>query len=698
MSRTINPLGDLAAETDKEMLDVSFYETPDYKTVVESSEKSIVVGRRGTGKSALCYYLSKHFKALHEATVCVLAPEDFEVTSIRHNLRALGSSYNLAKSASKILTKYALILELVSSRSDHFKFDELEDAPFIRQALKDWKGQGDTFFSRLGMLLNARLKPEFAPEAIVAGLAAVLQIRRVEAFFNDFIKIYNPQFVMLIDRLDEGYEHDTLGIAFLAGLTEVTSQFSISFSKVFHGVVFLRDNIARSIESDDPDFSRTFESHILRLHWGRYELFNMVCNRLRVAFEVSHENSQKVWDSLTAQRLRGSDGFDYCLRLTLYRPRDLLVLLNEAFNCARKHERAHIDESDIESSAKEISNRRLNDLTKEYGKQIWGLNHFISVFANDCAHHTTTSAVTLLDKALTTENLPPAVAQHCAILGSGLEVLRCLYSVGFLGVKSAEGNRYKFCHDGKTTDLDFNAETQLLVHPCYWMALNIVDADIAKEDADQINDEFDELKIEISSIGVEQRQKRLDALLAELPSIPPGEEGASRFEKWCEQALTIVYAGALSNFSLHPNGTAIQRRDVVARNIGTRSAWERILRDYEVRQTIFEIKNYDSDLGPSEFRQMSSYLKGPYGRLGFIVNRSKSMNLESGKELDWVREIWQERKLIIKLNADHLAKMLSRIRNPQKHDEPDNSLNGLLDQYERLYLSLPSTTKARAKE
>jgi len=692
----INPLGDLRAEIDKEMLDSSFYETPDYKVLLESAEKSIVIGRRGTGKSALAYRLAKDFSAAGTAHVFNYAPEDYETTAIRHNLRALGTSYNLAKSASKLITKYALFLEILDLKSGHFKFADLADAPFATEALRHWRTGGPTLFERIGFILAACIKDGTPPEAIVGNLANVIQIRRLERFFNAYLETYDSHVVFLFDRLDEGYEHDTLGIAFLAGITEIVNLLNVSFGHRFRALVFLRDNIARAIERDDPDFTRNFEGQILRLHWGRYELFNMVCNRLRVAFSTSQENSQKVWDSLTAQNLKGAEGFDYCLRLTLYRPRDLLVLLNEAFNRAKKLTRDHIDDSDIEATAKDISNRRLGDLLKEYGKLIWGLDHFISVFRNGSGHLTVASASALLDTVLASEQLPGEVAQHCAILGNSSELLRCLYSVGFLGIKATNSPGYIYCHDGKTSDVEFLPDGELLLHPCYWMALNITDAALPTEKAESITDEYDDFKIDVASFGVEQRQQRLDQLIGALAKIEPGDTDAGRFENWCEQAIRIIYSGALTNIALHPNGSAVQRRDVVARNNGTRSAWKRIYEDYDVRQVIFEIKNYDADLGGAEFRQMSTYLKDSYGRLGFIINRSKNLNLVGGKELDWVREIWGTRKLVIKLNADYLLKMLTKLRNPQKHDEPDNSMNGLLDRYERLYLSIPSTKKKAA--
>lgn len=420
----------------------------------------------------------------------------------------------------------------------------------------------------------------------------------------------------------------------------------------------------------------------------------MVCNRLRVAFNISHENSQKVWDSLTAQNLRGADGFDYCLRLTLYRPRDLLVLLNEAFNTAKKHSRNHSDNSDIEATAKEISRRRLTDLLKEYGKMIWGLDHFVSAFRNGSAHQTVASASSLLDLVLASEKLPAGVAQHCAILGNSAEVVRCLYSVRFLGIRTIATQGFTYCHDGKATDIEFRPEMELLIHPCYWMALNLTDDPLTPKKADFVSDEYDELKIDVAPVGVEQRHQRLDLLIGEFAAIAAGDADAGKFEAWCQSVIRIIYSGALTNVELHPNGAAVQRRDVVARNTGNRPAWRRILQDYEVRQVIFEIKNYEADLGPNEFRQMASSLKNSHGRLGFIINRSKSLNLEGkGKELDWVREIWEDNKLIIKLNADHLLKMLTKVRAPQKHDEPDTSLDGLLDRYERLYLSIQSSKK-----
>jgi hypothetical protein len=58
--------------------------------------------------------------------------------------------------------------------------------------------------------------------------------------------------------------------------------------------------------------------------------------------------------------------------MTLYRPRDLIVLLNQAFFEASKRSSQRIGADDIAGGALEISCRRLDDLVSEYGDVIPG--------------------------------------------------------------------------------------------------------------------------------------------------------------------------------------------------------------------------------------------------------------------------------------------------------------------------------------
>src|SRR6266403_758675 len=82
-----NPLGDIRAENDHEMLDKVFYETPDYLSILEEHKRRIVVGRRGTGKSAMFYKLQSHWHA-EPKTVQI------ELTPVGHGCDRLASDHS----------------------------------------------------------------------------------------------------------------------------------------------------------------------------------------------------------------------------------------------------------------------------------------------------------------------------------------------------------------------------------------------------------------------------------------------------------------------------------------------------------------------------------------------------------------------------------------------------------------------------
>jgi hypothetical protein len=271
-------------------------------------------------------------------------------------------------------------------------------------------------------------------------------------------------------------------------------------------------------------------------------------------------------------------------------------------------------------------------------------------------------------------------------------LIRALYGVGFFGVFDAASGSYVFSHDGRRPDTDFEPNHKLLIHPCYWMALGLTRNSLSEEEATDINDEYE---IKVASLTPTMRNAKLGRLIAEHKSIEIGESGASDFEQWGLEALRICFAGRLSNIELHPNKDAVNRRDVVGTNLAQTTFWKRIESDYQTRQVVFEVKNYESPT-LDDYRQVLAYLSGRYGNLAFIVCRGWSANLEKEKELAWVRSIYADhKKVIIKIPAKFLADVLYKLRSPQKHDAGDLALSTLLDTYERLYFGQQS---GRAKQ
>lgn len=682
-----NPLGDVRAEVDQAMLSKAFLETPDYLTLLESDEKVVVVGRRGTGKSALTYKLQAQWSATKTGAVVLIAPDEHHTLALRAVLPKLGTTFLPIKASVRLLWKYGLMMATAQAMSNNYKLkDSIASSTILTTHLRDWGKKEQPFYDKLRGLIKRNVPESTDPADVIGHLADTLQLTQVERELQKVIP-EGQQIKILIDRLDEGFDPDMTNVAFIDGMISAAIDLAGTFRKKIRPVVFLRDNIFRAVAHLDQDYSRNIEAFTLRLHWDVSTLFYLVANRLRAAFHDTQENNKRLWNRYAAHDLQDEDGFKKCLTLTLYRPRDILILLNSAFESARRRrpdqDPVAISVADLEQSAKTISSNRLDDLRKEYGHIFYSIEAVTEVFSNGNPELSVEDASILLAGVINSPPARPEIQQELAIFQHPIELIRFLYSVGFVGVKDVSSGTFLFCHDGKKPDVNLRPTDKILIHPCYWMGLGLSRSNLNPEEAAEIDDEFE---IKVLSVTPAIRQIKLGTIMTELSSIKTGAGDAATFERWCLEACRISFAGRLENLDLHPNKGTTNLRDVVGTNSGNSLFWRRVREDYGTRQVIFEVKNYE-ELTQTDYRQVLSYLSGQYGNLAFIVCRSESHELERDRELAWFKTMYNEhKKMIIKLTGKYLSTLLGKQRNPQKHDAADNALSSLLDTYERLYL------------
>jgi len=185
----------------------------------------------------------------------------------------------------------------------------------------------------------------------------------------------------------------------------------------------------------------------------------------------------------------------------------------------------------------------------------------------------------------------------------------------------------------------------------------------------------------------DQRIRRLGQIVDELGSIPTGPVGARGFEKWVLNAIKILFSRELSNAQLQPNPGAVQQRDVVATNVAERGFWRRIRDDYDTRQVVFEIKNYEAPKS-EDFRQVLSYSGGHYGRFAMLVTRS-DLEAATDFERSFIKELWdQHRTIVMPMPAKVLARCIKKMRAPKRQDYAEDVLSKQMDVITRSYLSL----------
>lgn len=681
-----NILGMARAEADEKMLAAAFLETQDYRALCNTQDFNFIVGRRGTGKTAFCRKLRDSFSQDRHIMLEEVRPEEYHTLSLLDLLRGYSGEYRSIRAITRVGWRGALLLSIVQKLKSHYKFLKTTDHSFLSNCLSKHRELLKlSIVNRMERIIRECDIPVKQPDNIPGAIATGLDIENLQAAVTRTLEELNLMVIFLFDGLDEGWIPSAVSTGILGGLALAVCSFRDSDSRI-HGELFIRDNIFRSLAVMDGDFSRHIEGSSLRLHWDEDGLFNLVANRLRVALELQNiESNVKVWNRFAKRELEGRDGFAKCLRYTLYRPRDILVLLNQACVHSMRSGRSEIVGEDIEATSRQISSDRLSDLTKEYETVFPGLDIILKAFGNTTAFRNRIELAHSLDDTIQNCSYEDERAGDLAILATGSQVIDALYGIGFIGLEDPSSNNLIFCHDGARSSISNTSQDQkLVVHPCYWKALDIKLDELVGDALLNIHDDY---RTRRNPDVLDQRTRLLGQLIQELPSMPEGAEGWKDFENWVFRTIKILFSGSLINPQLHPNPACVQRRDIVATNAAERGFWKRVYDDYSTRQVVFEIKN-SRELENDDFRQAFSYSGRDYGSFVAIVYRSDNDGLVE-KYRNWVQEMWnQHNTLIFVIPDSFLARCARKLRNPKRRDYTEAALGKRLDTFVRSYLAI----------
>lgn len=693
MSKTGNVLGEATAEADDRMLSEAFVETRNFRELVSGSDWRFVVGRRGAGKSALFKKVAETLAANHGTALITERPSEEKILALQDELSSLTTKYLEARPVSRLLWKVQILTEAFKPLQEHYKAKKLvvemrELNEMLAKHAELLKHSG--LARSLAALREVRAKYPNAPlKSLPEKIAEHFEIGRLEALITSSFQKTGQRLVFLYDGLDEGWMPEPVSTSILGGLSKAAAEFREASTGI-HCILFIRDNMARSLAQIDPDYSRNIEVSTLRLQWDEASLLDLVARRLRAAFGWGGEQDIKAWNRFAQKGLGGRDGFRKCLKLTLYRPRDVIALLNGAWQAAGRANRDAVVDEDVESFAHEVSRTRLSDLLREYEGVLPSLRVLVDCFRAGPARSTYSEATALL-QARIDEGGSGAAQQDLGLIGSGASALNLLFSVGFLGLQGADGAGVLFCHDGSDTNaLAVEGSRRVLIHPAYWKSLAVHELDEADtgEVLIRVDDSEDLIRKARPKEEVQETKlSKLGQVADELSSIQPGREHASRFEAWVLSTVRFLFGTQLENLQHHPNPNAIQQRDIVGRIATQHGFFSRLERDYNVRQLVIEVKNYEN-VAQDEFRQAWGYLSQAYGKCLLMVTRARADSGVSATERMLIKEgMDKQGKLVLVVPAELLQRALRKARSPATRLlYAEDKLGSKLDQYERSFV------------
>ena len=335
-------------------------------------DKYFVIGRKGTGKTAICQYFMNLSKLHNNVKSQKLSFKNFPYNELYEN------NDDAFPSQSKYITlwKYLIyntLLELCLSSQDIKK----EIKKQLYQIYKNY----DLSFDRK---VRYWLGDEFSINFMGSGFSTK---RTVRDKIKNWIKIVddledlvfkvidNNIYFILFDELDEDYKkileseqcekYTSLLLSLFKAVQYVFDSVKKKGKKIYP-IIFLRDDIYDILRDPDKTKNTNFK---IEIEWNEETIKNLLLHRINAISARQYTDFDKMWkevisNAYISRRKKNVPSFYYISRSTHNRPRDYVCYLIECSKLALKRD-GIITASVIKDTDKQFSNYFKDELIDE---------------------------------------------------------------------------------------------------------------------------------------------------------------------------------------------------------------------------------------------------------------------------------------------------------------------------------------------
>ncbi|MFC3851289.1 P-loop ATPase, Sll1717 family [Salinispirillum marinum] len=528
-------IGELDAEADFDLLKSCFVDNGQLENLLDiKSPASIILGRTGSGKSALLYKISLDVE--HSA---MLDPNDISIRFLEHsNIIQFFNEINVKLDLFyRILWRHILTVELLKLR---YSLKNKSDNDTFLSRFNQWVGRdsvkkrafeyfsewGDRFWletdeqlqeltTKLTKDIKAKLGSKFSGvdislegarslseevrseiRSLATQVVSGIQIKRLNEVlellsdfaFNDRQKRY----YILIDKLDEDWAETETRCRFIRALIEETKSLrKIPQVKV---VTALRRDLLDLVfdRTRDSGFQEEkYEAYLVPLIWSKEDLKNLLSARVNEVYRRQYTSGAVRFIDIFPNPKKGATGeaIDYIIERTLFRPRDAIQFCNECFLIAA--DRNRISWRAIYAAEVNYSTKRLKSLKEEWSEFYPALEATVEILRGVVNPFTRSN---LLGKRLEEAALeiheddprdpcvksvkkffePKSKVTEAEIVS---QILICLYHTGMIGVKMSTLDTFVWSHidQPRISKSEVKRANQIVVHKMFRRALEIND-------------------------------------------------------------------------------------------------------------------------------------------------------------------------------------------------------------------------------
>jgi hypothetical protein len=371
-------LGDVAAENEIQSLTTYFVKTPQFQQVKQGHAR-IVIGRKGTGKTALFYGVRSQFWKRKDKIVLDLKPEGHQFVRLREMVLSKLST-GLQQHTLTAFWHYLLLLEIVGKiieriEKNAYQNSELLDKyQHINEVYKKYTESEGDFSERLMMLVN-KLIENFPSKSDVELKASEIT---GAIYSSDISHIHNIiltnldntlGLLILFDNIDKGFpsngitKEDALIVQCLLDATRKIQHFFESHNLECNTTIFIRRDVFDHLIDKTSDRGK---DSFVNLDWSDVELIKeLLLKRFQNEVEELQGDFDDIWNRVFDPHVGGESSFLYITSRTFLRPRDILNLIRKCIQVAVSRGHSRVEQDDITAAEKEFSEDMLNELRYE---------------------------------------------------------------------------------------------------------------------------------------------------------------------------------------------------------------------------------------------------------------------------------------------------------------------------------------------
>jgi hypothetical protein len=375
--------GDPAAENEATQLDNYFLETEQFRLTL-NGDLNIILGRKGSGKTAIFVQTRNRVRANKNNIVVDLAPEGFQLIKLKEFvLKQLthGTRNELIAAFWEYIIWLEIAYKLLEKDERRVRFDSRLIAPYERleAAYKQRaEGYGD-FSERLASLTDRIVSRYLEKSSDDDGQDDLASSKTLEVVHGSEIRPMREEVLtylrlkgivfFLFDNLDRFWtptgfaEVDAL---IIIGLVECLLDIRKRFRPagvIFHWAIFLRSDVYEFVVKGMADYGKLASASV---EWGDRELLlKLFQNRVLQGFGENAPPWDTVWSTVSVQTVDGVATLDFLIDASLMRPRYLIRLFETARRRAVTLGRSRIEEADYITALEELGWQVLEDFDRE---------------------------------------------------------------------------------------------------------------------------------------------------------------------------------------------------------------------------------------------------------------------------------------------------------------------------------------------